>query len=245
MLKLNQVIAIEKGVKSRVYGVITEINKVIQKPELFNGFAKTYQRKDEDSEDLPPERKRVQGNTQEALKYMSNSLSEILAVTAQKDWTNCVAKGSVIVNDKTLIADAPVSFLLFMEKQLTDVRTFIGNLPVLDEGESWTRDPNDGLFKTEATATHRTKKIAKPIVLYPATPEHPAQTQLIQEDIIVGFWNTTKQSGAMPKTDKNVLLNRVETLIDAIKKAREAANNFDVVESPSVGDTVFGFIFGE
>ncbi|MDQ3812829.1 MAG: hypothetical protein M3347_02630 [Armatimonadota bacterium] len=39
--KLNQVVAIEKGVKSRVYGEVTELHKTSQKPELFNGFIKT------------------------------------------------------------------------------------------------------------------------------------------------------------------------------------------------------------
>ena len=60
MPKLNQIIAIEKGVKSRVYGEITEMHKSSQKPELFNGFVKTYRKKDEDSEDYPPERKKAQ-----------------------------------------------------------------------------------------------------------------------------------------------------------------------------------------
>lgn len=53
MAKLNQIIAIEKGVKARVYGELTGLNKAVQKPELFNGFAKAYQKKDEDGEDLP------------------------------------------------------------------------------------------------------------------------------------------------------------------------------------------------
>ena len=44
MAKLNQIIAIEKGIKSRVYGDLTELNKAIQKPDLFNGFQKTYQK---------------------------------------------------------------------------------------------------------------------------------------------------------------------------------------------------------
>jgi hypothetical protein len=36
----------------------------------------------------------------------------------------------------------------------------------------------------------------------PATGEHPAQTQLITEDEIVGFSKTIKQSGAIPKPDR-------------------------------------------
>lgn len=245
MTKLNQIIAIEKGVKSRVYSEITEINKAIQKPDLFNGFQKTYQKKDEDGEDLPPEKKRVQFLATEVLNAVARSMSELMAVTARKDWTNCVAKASVMLDGQPLIADAPVSFLLFLEKQLTDMRTLIGNLPVLDEGESWQKDANSGLYKTDATTTHRTKKVQRPLVLYPATSEHPAQTQIITEDVIAGFWHQVKQSGAIPRTEKKVLAERVEKLLKAVKEAREAANIQDATNVADIGEAVFGYLLAE
>src|SRR5262249_27761810 len=128
MAKLNQIIAIEKGIKSRVYGDLTELNKAIQKSELFNGFSKTYQKKDEESESLPPESKRVQFTTSDVLRTSQRILTELMDVTARKDYTNCEAVATVKIDDQEIIKDAPVSFLLFMEKQLTDLRTFIGNL---------------------------------------------------------------------------------------------------------------------
>jgi len=233
-LKLNQVIAVEKGVKARVYGEITNLNKLAQKPDLFNGLARTYQSKGDDDEKLPDERKRVQASAPDLIRSFANAATELMTVTARKDWTNCVAKADVIVDGKTIVAAAPVSYLLFLEKQLTDFHTFVGNIPVLDESENWTFDTNSSLFKSDQTSTHRTKKIAKPIVLYPATPEHPAQTQMIGEDVIAGFWNQVKQSGAMPKPKKLGLLARTEALLRAIKEAREAANGTDVVVTAPV-----------
>ena len=245
MAKLNQIIAIEKGIKSRVYGEITELHKAAQKPELFNGFSKTYEKKDEDGEDLPPERKRVQFVASESLRAVARASTELMEVTARKDWTNCVAKGDVVVDGAPIIVGAPVSFLLFLEKQLTDLRTFVASVPVLDEAESWTRDENSGLYKTEATSTHRTRKIAKPIVLYPATPEHPAQTQMVAEDVIAGFWRQVKHSGAMPKPERQELADRVEKLLRAVKEAREAANVHDEVQTPAVGAAVFTYLLGD
>jgi len=242
--KLNQIIAIEKGIKARVYGELTELHKAIQKPDLFNGFAKTYLKKEDDGEDLPQERKRAQFVVSDLLRRVQVSGTELMDVTARKDWTNCAATADVIVDDEPILEDVPVSFLLFLEKQLTDMRTFVDNLPVLDEAESWSRDEHSGLFKTEPTQTHRTRKVQKPIVLYPATPEHPAQTQLITEDVIAGFWSQVKQSGAMPKPDKQALATRVEKLLQAVKQAREAANSMDEVETPRVGDVFYGYIFG-
>lgn len=245
MAKLNQIIAIEKGIKSKAYGEFSELNKVVQKPELFNGFSKTYQKKDEDSESLPPESKRVQFTTIDVLRNSQRILTELFDLTARKDYTNCKAVATVRLDEKEIIKDAPVSFLLFMEKQLTDLRTFIGNLPVLDSSDDWNKDPNSGLFKTEIVQTHRTKKTVKPIVLYPATEQHPAQTQLVQEDIIAGYWNQIKQSGAMPLPQKREILGRVEALLQAIKQAREEANGLDEVATPEIGEAVFNYILGE
>lgn len=242
MNRLNQIIAVEKGIKSRVYSEISELHKVIQKPDLFNGFAKQYQKKDEDGEDFPAERKRVQFNTKDVLRNVERATTEYLNVMARKDWTNCEATSDVVLDDTIVLEDVPVTYLLAVEKQLVDLRTFVGALPELDETEDWIVDENTGLFKTEPSQTHRTKKVPKPIVMYPATPEHPAQTQLTAEDVIVGFWHTVKHSGAIPKPVKQKILERIEKVVVAVKTAREAANSTEEVATPNVGAAIFGYI---
>jgi hypothetical protein len=242
MTKLNQVIAIEKGVKSRVYSTITELNKASQKPDLFNGFSKTYRQKDEDGEQLPDERKRVQFTVAGILKQVETSLTELMDVTIRKDMTNCTAEASVEVDGQTIIPSVPPTFLLFLEKQLTDMRTFVSALPTLDDAEDWSKDENSGLYKAKESETHRTKKLQKPIVLYDATEKHPAQTQLITEDVIVGWWKHVKQSGGIPRPDKEALAERVEKLLNAVKQAREKANDATVVTAPAVGTAVFGYL---
>lgn len=242
MAKLNQIIAVEKGIKSRVYGEITDLHKAVQKSDLFNGFVKNYQSKDSEDETLPSERKRVQYEVSNVLRSVERLSSELFDITARKDWTNCEAKADVTVGGNVIIPQAPVSYLLFLEKQLTDMRTFVDCLPVLDDGEAWAKDENSGLFKTDVVSTHRTKKVQKPIVLYPATPEHPAQTQLITEDVIAGFWQQVKHSGAMQRPAKEALSGRVEKLLQAIKQAREEANTRDESKAPSVGASVFSFL---
>jgi hypothetical protein len=242
MTQLNQIIAIEKGIKARCYGEFTDLHRTLQKPDLFNGFVKTYQKKDEEGEDLPSEKKRVQFVATEVLRTVERTIGELVDITARKDWSNCVAKADVVVGSKVIIAGAPVPFLLFLEKQLTDIRTFVDNIPVLDPAENWTKDENSGLYKTDPIQTHRTRKVAKPIVLYPATPEHPAQTQIITEDVIAGFWVQVKQSGALPTPTKQLIAERVNTLIKAVKMAREAANSVDEVAAPLASSAIFGYL---
>lgn len=244
MTKLNQIIAVEKGVKSRVHSEISDVYKAVQKSDLFNGFAKQYQKASDDGEDLPAESRKVQLTAKSAINATANLLSDLFDVTAVKDWTNCTAKANVTVDGNTLLGNVPVSYLLFLEKQLTDVRTFVATLPTLDEAETWNYDNATGLHRTGEIKTHRQKKVQRPLVLYPATDKHPAQTQLITEDILAGYWVSTRQSGAIAKPEKDALLVKVEKLLRAVKEAREQANGVEVVEVPNVSEAVFSFLFG-
>lgn len=241
--RLNQVVAIEKGVNSRATAEISDVYKVAQKPVLFNGFNKTYKPVDDDGEKYPDENQKVQMTVADVLERVKESKVELLDTVAQKDYANTNAKANVVVDGKVLVENAPVPYLLFLEKQLTDVRTLVAALPVLDQNETWTLDAGNGIYKTKPVSTHRTKKVTKPLVLYPATDKHPAQTQVITEDVVVGFWEQVKMSGAMEERAQKTLLKKVETLLDAVKQAREEANNSDAPKV-EVGSTLLGYIFG-
>lgn len=243
-MKLNQIIAVEKGVKSRAHALISEHYKVIQKPTLFDGATRTYRKKDEDGEDLPSEKKVVQFRVQDILGSVRLSIGELMDITAQKEIANTKAEAPVVIDGVTIIPALPVTTLLFLEKQLTDLRTFASNLPVLDIAEEWTHDENAGLWRTDKVETTRTKKVQKALVLYPATVEHPAQTQIVTEDVIAGFWATVKQSAAMPSPKKEEIIKRIDRLLIAVKEAREAANSIDATVKPQVGSLVFDYLLG-
>lgn len=242
--KLHQVLAIEKSVKSRVSRQIQDSTKKVLRPDLFNGFSKDYSPKDDDGDMYPAERKRVQTNASDLLREAGKMLAELFNITAQKDYANCYARADVILDGDTeaLLRDVPVTFLLFLEKQLTELHNFASKAPVLDPAEEWAFDSHANIFKTPATQTTKTKKVQKPIVLHPPTKEHPAQTQLIVEDAIVGHWKTVKQSGALPAPLKTALLEKIEALSKAVKFAREAAN---AVEAPKheMGRAVYSYLF--
>lgn len=243
MPKLNQILAIEKSVKSRVYSEITKMHHGIQKSALLNGFSKTYTKKDEDGDNFPPEKHRVQVVASETLKNLEKNLTELLDITLTKDKANCNALADIKVDD-LVIKDVPVTYLLFLEKQLNDIYTFVSKIPVLSSEEDWTFDENSNLYKTPPIETTKTKKVQKPIVLYDATKEHPAQTQLISEDVIIGHWTTIKQSGALPEPQKKAFLEKIEKLSKAVKFAREEANSVKA-EKQEVGKVLFHYIFSD
>lgn len=243
MPKLNQIIAVEKGVKSKSLHELTEAHHAVQKPALLAGISRTYQPKDEEGEQLPPESTKVQVRTEEVLRQVSASLTKLFDVTASKDVTNCTATADVVVEDRVLLEDVPVTYLLFLEKQLTDLHTFIKKLPVLDAAESWTFNDSTDSWSTDAVRTMRTKKVPRNHVKAEATEKHPAQVEVYYEDVTVGYWTTVKFSGALPAKRVSELLERVENLQRAVKFAREEANNAELTDR-QVGDKVFGYLLG-
>lgn len=239
--KLHQIIAVEKGVKGRVYAHVTGAYKELQKPSLFEGLAKTYEKKDADGEDFPDERQLVQRNAAEMLREIAEQSTEYFDIVAAKDQANCLAKADVVVDGVVLLQQIPATHLLFLEKQLVDMQTAIDALPILDPAYNWTEDPTSGNFKSEVVKTTKMKKVQKPLVLYPATPEHPAQTQMVVEDVQIGTWNTTKYSGAITVMKKKDLQHRVRELIKAVKYAREEANTVEVPKT-QVGKALFAYL---
>lgn len=243
--RLNQVLAIEKDVKKGAYGAVGETYKTLQKEALFDGFHKEYQPDADDGERLPPEAKRVQYVARDMISEAAGRMSELFKVVLSKDLTNTTASADVTVNGAALLTGIPPTHLLFLEKQLKDIRDVFRAIPVLDPSEDWTFDDNSGLFKSRTRETTRTKKTQKAIVMYDATEKHPAQTQLITEDIGVGVWSLQRQSGAMRKEDRDGLIRRTDELARAVKEARERANQEQVPEDvPDVGKAIFDYILG-
>lgn len=243
MPKLNQIVAIEKGVKNQQNAVITEAYHTIQKSNLFSGIARSYRPKDEDGDKLPSESTQVQQRVDKLLQTTSQTWSELVDITMTKDVANCEAKADVVVDGITVLKDVPVTTLLFLEKQLVDVHTFIKKLPVLDPSERWERDAAQDCWATQPTETVRTKKILRNHVKAAATDKHPAQVDVYNEDVVAGYWSTIKYSGAMPAARISELLTKVEKLQRAVKFAREAANVIDVTPIKA-GESLFGYLLG-
>lgn len=243
-MKLHEVVAVRKGVKSRAYGELTELHKRAQKDELYAGLSREFTPLDDDGETFPSESKQVQLVAEDVLKRVRSIRTRFLDIEATQEWGNLAARGEVEVDGRAILTDVPVTLLIFLEKELNDLHTFVGGLPVLDEARTWNRDPNSKLFRTDAVRTHKTKKVQRPVVLYDATEHHPAQTQLISEDVTIGHWETTYRSGALPVPRRDELLERIDTLRNAVKRARARARANDTeVARREIGDALFGYLF--
>lgn len=240
--RLSQIIAVEKGVKSKATRTLTDAYHNLAKSPLLSGISRTYQPKDDEADHLPSESTLVQIKTGDVIAGITEDLVRLFDVTLTKDAANCVAKADVVVDGTTLLADVPVPYLLFLEKQLTDLNTFVSKLPVLDPSENWTYNTVSGAYESDVAQTTRTRKVPRNHVKAEATDKHPAQVEVYHEDVIVGTWSTKKFSGGVPADRVSTLVKRVEALQTAVKFAREEANATEIADKQA-GKAVLDYIF--
>jgi len=241
---LNQLIAARKGVQNEVHATITQLHRDSQKANLLFGFTKTYRKINEEDADLPGESQRIQLRLDEMLTAAAEQFARLWDLTASIDVTNAGARGDVVIDGATIAHDVPVSTLLFLEKQLTDLHTFVSKLPTLDPAEAWQWDDNAAAYATDKSTTVRSKKVPRNHVRAEATDRHPAQVDLWHEDVPVGYWDTVKFSSAIPAERRNHLVARVSKVREAVKMAREEANMTEA-QQVRVAKGVFDYIMAQ
>jgi hypothetical protein len=232
-MKLSSILAKEKKLVPTNDGELTEIQLLTRKEGLFNGFHKRYvplKTEGEGSETLPDDSLRVQQRTDDLIVRTANLWTDIFDITFSKDKANQEAKADLKLDGQVLIEGAPVSFLLWLDKRLQEIRSYYNSIPTLNEADEWSKDTESGMWRATPVKTHRTKKITTPLVIHPPTDKHPAQCTTVQEDIIVGHYENQKFSSALPAARKRELLSRIDRLLYAVKIARSEANSMEAEE---------------
>jgi hypothetical protein len=243
---LSVLLALQKGEQERAHQAVTALHREAQKPQLYDGLSRVYKPKDEDGDLLPSESQHVRTHAEDVLQQLAGLLRRSWDLTASRDGTNRAAVADLEVDDdagvtRTLLRDVPATHLLWLEKQLNDLHTFVAKIPVLDPAERWDYDPALGHYRTNPVDTTRTKRTRRYEVMVKASAEHPAQVDRFEEDVPVGTWTLTKFSGALPWDRQRQLLDRINRLRDATKAARERANLVQVTDVHEA-DALFGFV---
>ncbi len=241
-MKLNQLIAIIPSAKNEAQKKKTETYRCAQTPALFNGLSRTYQPRDEEGFVYPSESQPVHFSADKLIQQFVEGASDFINLAAMQDTANTQAKADVVVNGDVIFKDVPVTHLLFLEKQLQDIKTFVSALPVLGDDQEWTYSESHGNFVSAAKQTAKTKKVMKPVVLYDATDKHPAQVKEATEDVVEGTWTLRNFSAALPKSQVNALVSRVDALLKAVLIAREEANSIEV-KKVDIATPLFKYLF--
>lgn len=243
MTKLNQVIALEKGVKANAESVLTQAYHTAQKPDLFAGLVRTYQPLEEGGYVLPSESKRVTANAPILVNSVQTALERLFDLTLTKDATNAAARADIKVGDVVLAADVPVTTLLWLEKQLVNLKTFITKLPTTDVADEWTWDRDQQVYRSAVVKTLRSRKVEDFVVVVQPTDKHPAHVEKVVKDVPEGEWSTMKLSGAISPAQRDKWLTQVNAVAEAVKTAREQANLAEVTDR-AMGTAILNYVFG-
>jgi hypothetical protein len=242
MPRLNQINALVSGKKTETERVVTDLYKIIQKPDLFNGLERFYSPLDEvNGKKLPPEKQKIQHRVKDIVKQAVDSWTTLWDLVLTQDTSNQQAKSDIVVDGVVVVKNVPVTTLLFLEKQIANLESFISKLPTPDSTDTWTWDANSGSLRNQDSETLRTEKEPAHYVKYQATKEHPAQVEYFQKDVPVGKWRSVKFTASVPVDQKNKWLEKVRKLHDAVKIARENANMLEV-QVQKMSESIFDFV---
>ena len=251
--KLHELLAVEADQKGRAENIMNETRKVFkEKPNLFNGFVRTFKPFTDDGIDYPQDHLKLTSTVDEKLAYACATIVKYYDVLLQKETTNQVALADLVVNGEVIATSLPATFLLGMESRLKKLRDVYVQIPTLAVGTEWKSDESKGAGVYTTVNPEETLKAVKTIkskVLYPAQfPKEgeggqsiPAVIDKWDESENVGKYSKTYWSGMVTSARKSQLLDRIDTLLQAVKKARQRANNTEVV-NVTVGKKLMDFI---
>lgn len=246
---LHSLLAVEgdlKNISSKVLReAVTTFNK---KDDHFDGLVKEYTAFDEaNSNTNNTESKSMVTTVLEKIVYVQDPIAKAINATVSKEETNSSqnAVASLIVGDVNFGTFSATS-LLALEKELAKIRDMYARIPTLDPVKKWARDEmvSGMVYKTDPVTTFRTQKVEDFVIVVEPTEHHPAQTAKVTKDVTIGKYETTYSSGKITPLMKSKLLEKIDLLIQAAKKARSAANGAEVV-STDIGNKIFDFINAE
>lgn len=248
MAQLHELLAAEKDVKGKATKILTEAKDTFgKKHDHFTASTVVYTAfNDEDKFEeahLSGSREMVT-TVEKKLNYVLTTLVDAIDTAYVKDLTNKKAKANIEVDGITIASDVPATTLLYLEDQIREIRDVCNLIPTLAPGIKWEKAPDigEGVYKIATPEVKiRTKKKVEHNVIVPPTDKHPAQVVQETKDVPVGTYTETKYAGAFTPAEKSKLMERIDKLLSAIKKARARANQ-ETLADGEIAQKLFAYI---
>jgi hypothetical protein len=235
---LHEVLAVEQSKKSAAAKVTNEaISQFKEHRDRYEGMVRTYTPNTEDGERLPAEEKHLGDRVHSKLEYVFGIVGQYVDVAVAKETANCQASADIIIDGKELIKTVPATALLFLERELKELRGLLDKIPTLDPSARWDWSPEQNCYESDDLEQARTKKTPFAFVKAEATQHHPAQVETMFEDKVVGTFAKKRFSGAASVYDKAETMQRVDKLLNAVVEARMRANQ-TIVTAPKVAAVI-------
>lgn len=245
--RLHELLAIRTSLEQQAgtttNGLATTFEK---KQHLFTGRIKTFTPFAEDSQVRVEEQVDIQTSVISELAWLKGHVTPWIDNILHIATGNTRASADIILDNGDVIAlDVPASALLDYERLIDGLRQFALKIPTLDPAKSFILDTGAGENRYAARIVQETRKEKqhKIYTLAPATDRHPAQAQMLDEDIPTGTITKQEWSSMITPARKAAILARIEELARAVKSARMRANTTPVDVSQHVGEAMYRHIF--
>lgn len=246
MTKLHEILAVENGLEQTQRKIVEEARDTFaKKPDHFVASHRALAMFDEKEQGLNAEEHKAMVTTvADKLAYVAGTVTRYLDVVLQKDMANQRGAGDITLDGKVMLANVPVTTLLGLESKLAALREMYLAIPTLAPGREWVPDDQRGrgVYRDlHAELRQKTQKTIRHKVLFEGNKEHPPQIEKWFEDVPVGTITTSTWSGMLTPAEKSDLLERLDKLVRAVKKARMRANTVDVPDG-RIGQRIFAYV---
>ncbi len=246
MAKLHELLAVSGNLEGQAQKCVTDLkDSFSKKHHLFVERTVTFTSNKEGAEPVTEEHLELQTTVPRELRWVGEMLIRLLDADHAINEANTVARADVQLEDgAVLLKDMPATSLLELEKRMKWLHDLIATAPTLDPAKGFKPDEEKGndVYRAREVVRTRTQKMTRPIVLYDATDKHPAQTQLITDDVPVGTIRGMEWSGMITPAHKAELLDRCERLTRAVKRARSRANDVELASARRIGYVLWNFV---
>jgi hypothetical protein len=248
MSKLHELLAVESNLRGQAEATRTDLQNTFEKKRThFSEIVTTFHPFAEGQEDKVESRMSIQTAVGKELVWISEKLSKAIDAGHQISVANTTAKADVVLENGTvLLKDVPATSLLELEKRVKEVQQLVSTIPTLDPAKGFEPDSarGEGIFRARDVEKPRTEKQFKFVVMTPATDKHPAQIEKMFIDTPIGNLVQQEWSSLVTVAAKGDMLDRVESLLRAVRKARARANEIEVdVKLNVVGGKILDYVF--
>ena len=245
--RLHELIAVKASLRAQASKTAADLANTFEKKQHhFTARVKSFTALGEDTILKVEEQLDLQTTVRKELLWLKQYIVKAIDASHAVNTGNRTAQADIVLEDGTvLLPSVPSTTLLELEGELEQLRTFIDKIPTLDPAKGFrpAEDREQGVYVARDVEKTRTKKVSKVVVLAPATKEHPAQVQLVPEDEPVGMVREQEWSSMLTIAAKGDMLDRIEKLSRAVKKARSRANE-EFVKSEPMADRLISYVFG-
>ena len=249
---LHEVLAVEQEVKANSERARARLIETFRtKQTHFTGIRRTFRPFAVDEASGQSGGERLEAETRlaktvvEELGAVLREVGKAVDLGFQLDEANTRARADIVVDGEVLVADVPATFLLQLERRLKELRSVFKETPTYDPVRLWSVDPaadKPHVLRAEPVTTIRKQRARKYNVMVEATKEHPAQVDIVEVDEPVGEIRSYEWTGMLSVGKKAALLEQLETLLAAVKRARSRANMTTIDKEKKMAKTLQAFL---